>query len=91
MFVHVNIGPWYTITNTHTSESDCRHQPALITFLSHIPSDHVGTKGKPYAQERRLWVSRPDVEYCSTIILSVPCRVQLRAGDGNTCAYERYE
>lgn len=90
-FAHVNIGPWDAYLNTHTSESDCRHQPTLIALLGHIPSDHVSTKGEPYAQQRRLWVSCPDVQYCSTVVFSVPRRIQLRTRDGDARAYKTYE
>lgn len=89
VLVHVNIGPWSAKVNAHASESNCRHQPALLTLLSYIPSDHVGAKGESYAQEWRLWVPRPDVQYCSTVIFSVPRRIQLGACDGNTRAYEK--
>ena len=79
------------VTNTHTSQSDCGHQPTLVALLSHIPSDHVGTKGEPYAQEGCPWVFRPNVKHRSTVIFSVSCRIQLGTCDGNTRAYETNE
>ena len=82
----VNISPWSTIINTHASESDRRHQPTFVTLLSYIPSDHVGAKGESNAQERRHWVLHPDVQYCSTVILSVSCGIQLGTCDRNTRA-----
>lgn len=88
VFVYVNVGPWGVITNTHTSQSDCRHQPTLVTLLCYVSSYHIGAKGEPYAQERRFWIPCPNVQYCSTVIFSVSCRIQLGTCDRNTRAYE---
>jgi len=76
---------------THASESNCRHQPAVVALLSHIPSDHIGTKGEPYAQERRVWVLCFNVQHCGTVIFGVPCRIQLGTCDRNSCACETDE
>ena len=75
------------MTCTHASESDCRHQPTVVALLSHVPSDHIGTKREPYAQERHFWVLCPDVQHCGTVIFGVACRIQLGACDRNprTC------
>jgi hypothetical protein len=89
--VHINVDTWTLTTNTHASESNCRYQSTLVTLLSHIPSDHIGTKGKSDAQERRLWVFCPNVQDRSAVIFSVSCRIQLGTCDGNTCAYETDE
>jgi len=91
VLVHVNFGPWSTTISTYASESNRRHQPTFVALLSNIPGYHVGAKGESYAQERRFWVPRSDVQYCSTVIFSVSCRIQLGTCDRNTRACETHE
>ena len=88
VFVHVNFGPWSRTISTYASESNRRHQPTFVALLSNIPGYHIGAKGESYAQERRSWVPRSDVQYCSTVIFSVSCRIQLGTCDRNTRACE---